>query len=84
MQTRLFFQNENEKEKAKKLGITDLTKKYYIEDMVKGDTIFCASGVTDGDILKGIKNQGDYFESETFVLHKNSKTNKIIVNKIKK
>ena len=84
MQTRLFFQNENEKEKAKKLINTNLTKKYYIEDMVKGDTIFCASGVTDGDILKGIKNQGDYFESETFVLHKNSKTNKIIVNKIKK
>ncbi len=53
MQTRLFFQDNNEKIRAKKLGIKDLTKKYYIEDMVKGDVIFCATGVTDGDFVKG-------------------------------
>ena len=52
--------------------------------MVKGDVIFCATGVTDGYLVKGIKDLGNFFESETFVLHKSSNTNKIIKNKIKK
>ena len=52
--------------------------------MVKGDVIFCATGVTDGDLVKGIKDLGDYFESETFILHKSSNTNKIFKNKMKK
>ena len=84
MQTRLKYQDENEKKRAINLGIKDLDKKYNIEDMVKGDVIFCATGVTDGDYLKGIKDLGDAFSSETLVLHKSSKTNKILKNKIKK
>ena len=84
MQTRLSFQNQKEKDRAKKLGIVDLNKKYNIEDMIKGDVIFCATGVTDGDLVKGIRDFGNFFESQTFVLHKSSKTNKIIKNKIKK
>ena len=84
MQTRLVFQNDNEKNRAKDLGIKDLNKKYYVDDMVKGDVIFSATGVTDGDFVKGIKDLGDSFESETLVLHKSSKINKIIKNHIKK
>ena len=84
MQTRLSFQNENEKNRAKKLGINDLNKKYNIGDMIKGDVIFCATGVTDGDLVKGICDLDNFFESQTLVLHKSSKTNKIIKNKIKK
>ena len=84
MQTRLFFQNSNEEERAKKLGIKDLGKKYNIEDMVKDDVIFCATGVTDGDLVNGIKDLGDTFKSETLVLHKSSKTNTIIRNEYKK
>ena len=84
MQTRLSFQNQKEKDRAKKLGIVDLNKKYNIEDMIKGDVIFCATGVTDGDLVKGIRDFGNFFESQTFVLHKSSKTNKIIKNRIKK
>ena len=68
----------------KKLGIKELNAKYNLEDMVKGDVIFCATGVTDGYLVKGIKDLGDFFESETFVLHKSNNTNKIIKNKIKK
>ena len=52
--------------------------------MVKGDVIFCATGVTDGDLLKGIEDLGDTFRSETLVLQKSSGTNKIIKNEIKK
>ena len=84
MQTRLSFQNEDEKNRSKKMGIDDLNQKYNIDDMVKGDVIFCATGVTDGDLVKGIKNHGDSFEAETYVLHKSSNTNKIIKNIIKK
>ena len=84
MQTRLKFQNIVEKERAKKFGIKDLHKKYSLVDMIKGDVIFSATGVTDGELVKGIKIQEDTFTSETLVLHKSSKTNKIIKNKIKK
>ena len=84
MQTRLVFQDNNQKNKAIELGIKDLNKKYYIEDMVKGDVIFCATGITDGDLVKGIKDHGDTFLSETFVLHKSSKINKIIKNQLNK
>ena len=84
MQTRLVFQNIDEKNRAKKLGIKDLNKKYNIDDMVRDDVIFCATGVTDGDFVRGIVDVGDSFKSETLIFHKSSKTNKIIKNQIKK
>ena len=84
MQTRLFFEDSNQKDRAKKLGLSDLNKKYNINDMVKGDVIFCATGVTDGDLVKGIRYSDDSFISETLVLHESSKTNQIFKNKIKK
>ena len=84
MQTRLFFEDSNQKDRAKKLGLSDLNKKYNINDMVKGDVIFCATGVTDGDLVKGIRYSDDSFISETLVLHESSKTNQILKNKIKK
>ena len=84
MQTRLIFQDNDEKKRAKSLGINDLYQRYNIADMIKDDVIFCATGVTDGDLVKGIKNLGDSFESETYVLQKSSLTNKIVKNIIKK
>ena len=72
--------NEDEKIRAKKLGIKDFNKKYNIDDMVKGDVIFCATGVTDGDLAKGVKDLGNEFEVTTFALHKSRKINKIITN----
>jgi len=83
MQCRLFFQNNEEKKRAESLGIKNFNKKYNINEMVKDDVIFCASGVTDGDLLKGIKKTNDSFESETLVLHNSNKTNKVLKNKIK-
>jgi len=84
MQTRLHFLKDDEKIRAKNLGIVDLNKKYNIHDMVKGDVIFCATGVTDGDFLKGIKHQRNYYDSETLVLHKDTKTNEIFKSQNKK
>ena len=85
MQTRLVLSDDVEINRAKKLGITDLKRKYNISDMVKGDVIFCATGVTDGDMLKGINIINDNeFEATTFALHKSQKISKIVKNIIKK
>jgi len=79
MQGRLIL-NDNEMVRAKKLGITDFKKKYNINEMVKGDVIFCASGVTSGDLAQGIKDVGDKFEVTTLALHKSQNINKTITN----
>ena len=84
MQTRLVLSDDAEVNRAKKLGITDLKRKYNISDMVKGDVIFCATVVTDGDMLKGINLINDNeFEATTFALHKSQKISKIVKNIIK-
>ena len=62
--------DEEEKARARKLGITDFDRKYNIDDMVKGDVIFCATGVTSGDLAKGVKDLGNEYEVNTFSLHK--------------
>ena len=72
--------NDEEKIRARKLGIKDFKKKYDTEDMVKGDVIFCATGVTNGDLTEGVKDLGNEFEVTTFALHKSKKINKIIKN----
>ena len=76
--------DKNEKERASKLGVTDAEKKYNIDDMVKGDVIFCATGVTDGDLAKGVKDLGDKFEVNTFALHKTERIIKQVTNIYKK
>ena len=83
MQGRLIL-SEDEIIRAKKLGITDFEKKYNIDEMIKGDVIFCASGVTSGDLAKGIRNFNDRFEVTTLALHKSQKVNKTITNTYKK
>ena len=84
MQTRLVLNDNDEIGRAQKLGIKDLKKKYNIEDMIKGDVMFCATGITDGEMLKGIKENGDYFYASTFALHKSQKISKKVTNKVKK
>jgi len=55
MQGRLAFRNENEKERALKMGIKDLNKIYGIQELAAGDVIFVATGVTSGDYLNGVE-----------------------------
>ena len=83
IQSRLIL-DKNQKIRAEKLGITNFEKKYNIDDMIKGDVIFCASGVTSGDLAKGIKNFSDRFEVSTLALHKSQKINKTFTNIHKK
>ncbi|MDA0376832.1 MAG: class II fructose-bisphosphatase [Proteobacteria bacterium] len=76
-QGRLVISNNDEKLRATKLGISDMQKKYYLNDLVKGDVIFCAAGVTDGEILKGIRVEDSNFLSDLLVLHSDQKIIKI-------
>jgi len=84
MQIRLVLSNKEEIRRAENMGVKDINKKYEIKDMIKGDVIFCATGVTDGDILKGIVDKQDSFQASSFVLHKSQKISKKITNIIKK
>ena len=54
------------------MGITDFNKKYNLNEIVKGDSIFCATGITSGDIVKGVRKEKDKFITETLVTHKSS------------
>jgi fructose-1,6-bisphosphatase class II len=54
-QGRLKFRNEDEKARALKMGVKDLTKKYTLNELANGHVMFCATGVTDGPLLKGVK-----------------------------
>ena len=60
------------------MGIIDLNKKYNIDEMISNDVIFCATGITDGDLVSGIKVNKSTFSSETYVTHKSSNYFEII------
>ena len=80
-QGRFLFESSDDKERAKKMGIEDFNKKYQINEIVKGDSIFCATGITSGDIVSGIEVVNDEFISETLITHKSSGLKKIIKTK---
>ena len=77
-QGRFIFDNDKNVSEAKQMGITDLDKKYELNEIVKGDSIFCATGITTSDILTGIEIKDNNYTSETFVTHKNSDFKRII------
>ena len=77
-QGRFLFHTEKDKRRAHKMGITNLTKKYELHEIVKGDSIFCATGITSGDLVSGIRTENNEFVSETLVTHKSTGLKKII------
>jgi fructose-1,6-bisphosphatase II / sedoheptulose-1,7-bisphosphatase len=79
IQGRLVMDND-EIIRAKKLGITDFKKKYNIDEMIKGDVMFCATGVTTGDLATGVEDLGNEFKVTTFALHKSKNIIKTISN----
>ncbi len=77
-QGRFIFETDNDKARAKNMGINNLTKKYELNEIVTSDSIFCATGITSGDLVAGIKIQDNIFISETLVTHKSSGLKKVI------
>jgi fructose-1,6-bisphosphatase II / sedoheptulose-1,7-bisphosphatase len=77
-QGRFIFNNDNDINEAKKIGIIDLNRKYELNEIVRGDSIFCATGITSSDVLAGININNEDYTSETLVTHKSSRFKKII------
>ena len=77
-QGRFIFDNDRAINDAKKMGIIDLNKKYELNEIVKGDSIFCATGITSSEILYGIEIDNRSYTSETLVTHKSSEFKKIV------
>ena len=77
-QGRFIFDNDKNIDEAKQIGITDLNKKYELNQIVKGDSIFCATGITSSDVLSGIEINDNNYTSETLVTHKNSNFKEIL------
>ena len=78
-QGRFIFDNDKAIERAKQMGIGNLNKKYDLNEIVKGDSIFSATGITSGDLVKGIEFKKDNYTTETLVTHKSSNTCKIVI-----
>ena len=77
-QGRFIFDNDKDINEAKIMGIKDLDKKYELNEIVKGDSIFCATGITSSEVLSGIHIQGNRYNSETLVTHKNTNFREIL------
>ena len=74
-QGKFLFKTDEDINRAKKMGISDLNKKYDLKEIVRGDSIFCATGITSGDLVGGVEIKDGKFITETLVTHKNSAIN---------
>ncbi len=75
MMGRLLFETQEQKDRAKILGITDFNKKYTVEDMAKGDDVmFAATGVTDGNMLSGVKFKNGRLQTNSIAMSSKYKT----------
>lgn len=77
-QGRFLFKTDKDIKRAKDMGIDDLNKKYDLKEIVKGDSIFCATGITSGDLVNGVKIKNNHFMSETLVTHKSTNFKQVI------
>ena len=60
------------------MGIKELNKKYDLKEIVTGDSIFCATGITSGDLVKGVIIKNNKYISETLITHKSNNFKKVI------
>ncbi|MDG1826875.1 MAG: class II fructose-bisphosphatase [Henriciella sp.] len=68
MQGRLVFRNDDERRRADRTGITDYDKKYDLNGLASGETVFCATGVTKGGLVDGVIRRGGVIETDTLVM----------------
>ena len=79
-QGRFIFDNKKDIQQANSMGIKDLDKKYELSEIVRGDSIFCATGITDSSFIKGITFDQDKYISETLITHKNTNYKQLVKN----
>lgn len=78
LQGQLVFRKEEEKERARKMGIKDFNRVYSQEELAKGDVMFCATGVTDGSMLRGVKFFGGGAKTHSVVMRSETGTIRFI------
>jgi fructose-1,6-bisphosphatase II / sedoheptulose-1,7-bisphosphatase len=78
MQGRLLFRNDDEKGRAKRMGITDFSRKYDMLDLAKGDVMFAATGVTSGSMLRGVRMFPGGAETHSLVMRSKTGTVRFI------
>ncbi|MEM1047256.1 MAG: class II fructose-bisphosphatase [Pseudomonadota bacterium] len=81
MQGRLVIRRDDERERAERMGITDVTKKFEMIEMASGDCFFSATGVTDGNMLDGVKFGRTSITTQTVVMRASSGTIRHITTK---
>ena len=81
-QGRFIFDTNELKKRANKMGINDFEKKYKLDEIVKGDSIFCASGITKGDLVNGLYLKDNKMVVNTLITHKSQNTKKIVTEEI--
>jgi fructose-1,6-bisphosphatase II / sedoheptulose-1,7-bisphosphatase len=85
-QGRFIFDNDKDIKDAEAMGISDLDKKYELNEIIKGDSIFCSTGITASEMLNGVVINNNEYITETLVTHKSLKFKKTIkrINLIEK
>ncbi|WP_119268466.1 class II fructose-bisphosphatase [Taklimakanibacter deserti] len=81
MQGRLVTSSAEQKERARKMGISDFNKKFTLNDMASGDVMFAATGVTDGSLLRGVRFDKEHVTTETVVMRSATGTVRWIKNR---
>ena len=71
-QGRFLFKTETDKKRAKDMGIKDLNKKYEINEIVRGESFFCATGITSGELMNGVIKEGNNYITETIFTYNKS------------
>ena len=80
-QGRFLFKTAEDKNRAYKMGIKDLNKKYEINEIVMGESIFCATGITSGELMNGVVKESNNYITETIITHKESEL-KLVKKKV--
>ena len=81
-QCRFIFDTDELKKRANKMGINDFDKKYNLDEIVKGDSLFCATGITKGDLVNGVKLRDNKMFVNTLITHKSQNMKKIVTGEI--
>jgi fructose-1,6-bisphosphatase II / sedoheptulose-1,7-bisphosphatase len=68
MQGRLIYRNDEERARAARVGITEPDRKYGLDELASGETVFCATGVTDGDLINGVRTENGHVHTHTLVM----------------
>ena len=81
-QGRFIFDTDELKKRANKMGINDFDKKYKLDEIVKGDSLFCATGITKGDLVNGLELKDNKMIVNSLITHKSQNIKKIVTGEI--